>query len=171
MTIRRQKIRRWASVLLGAVGFLVLAFLIYFPGRQTPLALTLATGIGRSGLQMCVDQMEDKAIKGLEFTEDDKRFLGALYSCFAKGGRLTIVLRQSSQMMRQYLSRSGEDLETDSRIFVKSAPVQEQMVLLRRQVVAAFRDSGKAGGSYSSGTFYMCSIHCNGAPGGGLSFS
>ena len=67
----------------------MLAILIVFPGRQTPMALTLATGIGVPGLQAKVDRLEEKAILGQDFTEDDKAFLRNLYTCFAKGGKLT----------------------------------------------------------------------------------
>lgn len=86
MQTRRRNLRRCGKILLGIAAVLVLFFLIYFPGRQTPLAFTLATGIGRNGLQVRVDGMEDKAIKGKEFTEEDKKFLRDLYTCFAKGG-------------------------------------------------------------------------------------
>ena len=54
--------------LLWLIGsFLALclaAFLIYFPGGQTIIALTLATGIGVSSLQAHIDRLEDEAING-----------------------------------------------------------------------------------------------------------
>jgi hypothetical protein len=137
------------------VGILVVAFLIYFPGRQTPIALTLATGIGVNSLQARVDQMEEKAINGKDFTGSDKRFLRNLYTCFAKGGRLTVVLRQSSQMMRRYLSSSGEDLRTNPRVFINSAPVRHQMTLIKEQIMKDIRGSEEVKESYPSDTFYM----------------
>lgn len=142
------KIGLWLSI------FVLIGLLIYFPGRQTPIAFSLATGIGVDRLQSRVDQMEDKAIRGEEFTAEDKRFLNNLYTCFAKGGRLTFVLRQTSQMMRQYLSCSGEDLQTSPRIFVNSRPVQGQMLSLKDKI-ALDVGSGQVNDTYASGMFYM----------------
>ena len=150
-----QRLKRFFKILLWIFLFLLIAFLIYFPGSQTPLAFTLATGIGVDGLQSQVDQMEYKAIHGEEFTEEDKRFLENLYTCFAKGGRLTYVLRQTSQMMRHYLSCSGEDLQTSPRIFVNSRPVQDQMASLKDKITTDVRTSGKVSDTYATGSFYM----------------
>lgn len=68
---------------------------------------------------------------------------------------MTVTLRQSGQMMRRYLSQSGEDLKTAPRIFVRSEAVQKQMLLLRQKIIEDLRVSKKAGDSYSSDTFYM----------------
>jgi len=155
MMMVSNKLRWFLRIVCGIVVLLVVTFLLYFPGRQTPIAFTLATGIGVSGLQERVDQLTEKAIKKEEFRPEDKQFLLNLYSCFAKGARLTVVLRQSSQMMRRYLSKSGEDLNTSSRIFVNSRPVQEQMGLLRQQVLQSIKDSKGLKESYSSPVFYM----------------
>jgi hypothetical protein len=152
---KRRKLRQFLLVLAVEGAILAVAFLIYFPGRQTPMALTLATGIGVSRLQAHVDRLEQKAIEGVDLTDADRRFLKNLYTCFAKGARLTIVLRQSSQMMRRYLSKSGEDLRTASRIFVKSRPVQEQMQALREQILRDLKQTGQITELYSSETFYM----------------
>ena len=92
---KRRKLWLVVKILLGALAALVAAFLIIFPGRQTPIAFSLATGIGISGLQSRVDEVEAKAISGIPLTEEDRSFLGNLYACFGKGGQLTIVLRQS----------------------------------------------------------------------------
>lgn len=152
---KRKLLRRFARILLGIVVFLMAAFLIYFPGQQTPIAFTLATGIGVKGLQVRVDQMEEKAIHGDDFTDSNKKFLRNLYACFAKGGRLTIVLRQSSRMMRHYVSQTGEDLKVNPRIFVKSQSVQNQMTKLKEQIIKDLRDSGEIRKSYVSDTFHM----------------
>jgi len=152
---KRKRLRRFARILLGIVAFMVVAFLIYFPGQQTPIAFTLATGIGVKGLQVRVDQMEDKAIHGDDFTDDDKKFIRNLYTCFAKGGRLTIVLRQSGQIMNHYLSQSGEDLKVNPRIFVKSWSVQNQMTKLREQIMRDLRVSEEIRKSYFSDAFHM----------------
>lgn len=150
-----RRLKRFTKILMWLSLFFLIAFLIYFPGSQTPIAFTLATGIGVDGLQSRVDQMEDKAIGGEEFTEEDKRFLENLYTCFAKGGRLTYVLRQTSQMMRRYLSCSGEDLQTSPRIFVNSRPVQYRMASLKDKITQDVRTSGKVIDVYASGSFYM----------------
>lgn len=155
MKPKRKKLRRVARILLYMLAALIVAFLIYFPGRQTPIAFTLATGIDVNRLQARVDEMEDKAIRGEDFTDNDKRFLRNLYTCFSKGGRLTIVLRQSSQMMRQYLSRSGEDLRAAPRVFINSGPVQDQMASLAKQIRQDFANPEGPKDSYSSDTFYM----------------
>jgi len=155
MKLNRKILRRVLAVIVVDVVVLAVPFLIYFPGRQTPIAFTLVTGIGVSGLQARVDRLEDKAIRGEEFTGPDKRFLQNLYTCFAKGARLTIKLRQSSQLMRHYLAGSGNDLRVAPRIFVKSRPVQEQMRLLKEQVLQEISSSGRMKEAYSSATFYM----------------
>ena len=155
MKRKRRRRRRVLAVLTVVVAVLAAALLIHFPGRQTPIALTLATGIGIPGLQARVDRLEDKAINGHEFTEDDKRFLRDLYTCFAKGGRLTIVLRQSGAMMQRYLSGTGEALFTAPRIFVNSRPVQQQMRQLEEQALADLEQHGSVKSEYASETFYM----------------
>lgn len=139
----------------GLVAVLVVGLLIYFPGRQTIMAFTLATGIGVSGLQERVDLLEEKAIAGASFSEDETRFLSDLYLCFAKGGRLTVVLRQSSDMMFRYLSCSGEDLKTEPRIFVGSKPVREQLAQLRERIRADEASAERLKESYESPVFYM----------------
>jgi hypothetical protein len=140
---------------MGTLAALVAAFLIIFPGRQTPIAFSLATGIGISGLQNRVDEVEAKAIGGIPLTEEDKSFLGNLYACFGKGGQLTIVFRQSGQFMRHYLSRSGDDLSTSPRIFLNSCPVQKAMQSLKQRITADLAEHGSTDETYPSQTFYM----------------
>lgn len=129
------------------------AFLVYFPGRQSLLAFTLATGIGVTSLQNQVDQLEGKAVRGQEMSVAERRFLRDLYICFAKGGAL--VAPQSSKMMHRYLSRTGEPLAVSPGLFTGSAPVRLAMTELRRKVLQDL-DGGRGGqGRYSSETFYM----------------
>lgn len=156
MTRRKRLLLRALAVFAGVFFVAAAAFFVYFPGQQAPMALTLATGIGLPGLQAHIDALENKAIRGEPFTEDDRRFLRDLYTCFAKGGRLTIVLRQSAAMMDRYLSGSGEPLRTEPRIFVNSRKVREQMDHLSRQVRRDIRERGEAAEVYRSETFYMC---------------
>jgi hypothetical protein len=129
------------------------AFLIYFPGRQSLIAFTLGTGIGVSGLQTQVDQLEDKAVKGLEFSIAEKRFLRDLYSCFAKGG--VVVAPQSSKMMHRYLASTGTPLAVRPELFSGSAPVRMAMTELRQKVLEDLNDGRGARDQYSSATFYM----------------
>jgi len=99
--------------------------------------------------------LESKAIGGMPLTEDDKSFLSNLYSCFSKGGQLTIAFRQSGQFMGHYLSKSGDDLRTAPRIFLNSRPVQESLQSLKQRIMADLAERGRADESYSSPTFYM----------------
>ncbi len=143
-------------ILVGSfVALIIIAFLIYFPGRQATMALTLATGIGVQGLQERVDEMESKAIEGETFTDEDKRFLKNLYTCFAKGGRLTIILRQSAALMDRYLSCSGETLYTEPRIFLGSSKVQEQMAILKQQIELDRSEGKEILEEYKSEVFHM----------------
>lgn len=134
---------------------LILAILIVFPGRQTPMALTLATGIGVPGLQAKVDRLEEKAILGQEFTEEDKTFLRDLYTCCAKGGKLIVVARQSGAMMDRYLEASGKDLPTASRIFLGSRRVQHEMELMKKWMQREAEEPNRLRRSYVSKTFHM----------------
>jgi hypothetical protein len=127
--------------------------LIWFPGRQSLLALTLATGIGVGGLQRQVDQVEEKAIHGRELSAAEKRFLVDLYSCFAKGG--AVVAPQSSKMMHRYLSRTGESLAVSPALFQHSAPVRNAMNELRKKVLQDLKGGRNTRERYSSDTFYM----------------
>lgn len=139
----------------GLLASATIAFLVYFPGRQSLLALTLASGIGIDGLQARVDALEQKAIDRQPFTVADRAFLRDLYTCFAKGARLTYVLRQSSQLMDRYLSRTGESLNLKPRIFLGSGQVRKQMDVLRQRVAEDLYASGTLAEEYSSGTFHM----------------
>ncbi|MCX7010559.1 MAG: hypothetical protein NTY53_25500 [Kiritimatiellaeota bacterium] len=154
-SFKGNKFRRLLKSLLRVLFLLLVVFLVYFPVRQTPIAFTLATGIGVSWLQARVDELDDKAINGKPFTADEKQFLNNLYRCFAKGGRLTLVLRQSSQLMDHYLSASGDKLELNPRIFVHSAPVQQQMGLLKRRIQQDRKRAVPLQGTYASTNFYM----------------
>jgi hypothetical protein len=69
MMAKRKRLRRLLLCGTVATASVVIAFLIYFPGRQTPIALTLATGIGIERLQTRVDELEDKAISSEAFTQ------------------------------------------------------------------------------------------------------
>jgi hypothetical protein len=147
--------RRYALVAAGLLMILIVAFLAYFPGRKSLLALTLASGIGVSDLQARVDALEQQAIDGQPFSEADRAFLQDLYTSFAKGARLTYVLRQSGRLMDRYLSRTGEPLQMGPRIFLGSRNVREQMDLLRQRIVEDWQSRDILAEAYSSETFHM----------------
>jgi hypothetical protein len=152
--IQRKWVKRFLRLLGVSFVALLIGWLVYFPGRQTLMAFTLATGIGIHSLQSSVDALGEKAVRGETITSDDKRFLRDLYQCFAKGGRLTIVLRQSAEMMERYLSGSGETLATNPRIFLGSKPVRREMKALQEAVAADFH-AARMKDHYSSSEFYM----------------
>lgn len=155
MKHKRKMLRRCAAVAVGVLVIAWVAFLVYFPGRQSLLAMTLASGIGITSMQARVDALEDKAIKGKPFADADKAFLRDLYTCFAKGARLTFVLRQSAQLMDRYLSGSGEPLRLEPRIFLGSTNVQKQMTAIVGRVTDALHAQKGVEAEYTSPTFYM----------------
>ncbi len=74
-----KKARNWKKILfwilITALVVPVAVLLAYFPGQQTLLSLTLATGIGVEKLQDRVDEFEEKAIRKEPFSKEDKVFL------------------------------------------------------------------------------------------------
>lgn len=151
----RRSLRILGILFALAILLPTVALLIYFPGRQTPMALTLATGVGVEGLQQRVDALEEKAIAGEDFTAEEKQFLTNLYTCFHKGALLTVHLRQSSAMMRRYLAKTGEDLETSERIFVKSRPVRKNLAELRERIQTDIENGNTLDDVYRTEEFYM----------------
>lgn len=153
---RKRRARRGC---LAAPAILLLvalaAFLLTFPGQQAQLALILATGLGIERLQARVDALEQEAIAGESFTAADIKFLSDLYTCFAKGARLTYVLRQSGALMDHYLSRSGEPLQLEPRLFLGSRSVQKVMDRQRDRLAQDLAASRPPAEEYASGTFHM----------------
>jgi hypothetical protein len=154
--------RRWRRVkrVLAAAGMVVcilvpVVFFCVFPGQQASIAFTLATGVGLSGLQVRIDEMEAKAIRGGEFSDGDKAFLVDFYTCLAKGAKLTVVLGQSGRLMDRYLDGSGEPLELDESIFTTNWKVQSRMKKLRGKAIKAARAKRGMQMRYSSGRFHM----------------
>lgn len=131
------------------------ALLIYFPGRQSALAFTLATGFGIHDLQTRVDVLEDKALNDKPFTDEDKALLKDLYTCLAKGGQLTVVYGQTSQMMTRYLSMSGEEFFTAPKIFLGSRPVQMEAARLTEVLTTDYRNKRSLKDVYQSPEFNM----------------
>lgn len=143
-----------ATLLLAALYFVI------FPGRQATMAFTLASGIGLPRMQAQVDRLEAMAIKGAQFSATDKRYLRDLYTCLAKGGRLTIVIRQTGAIMAHYLSGKGTPYKTGPRIFVKNKKVQKEMASLEKKVTDHIKKKGKPEAEYKSLIFYMPDPSC-----------
>lgn len=147
-------------VLTAIVLLLIIACFVIFPGRQATMAFTLASGIGLPRMQAQVDRLEAMAVKGATFSAADKRYLHDLYSCFAKGGRLTIVIRQAGGIMAHYLSGKGTPYKTGPRIFVKNRKVRKEMANLEKKVTDHIKKRGKAEAEYTSPRFYMPDPSC-----------
>jgi len=130
-------------------------FLVYFPGRQASIALTLASGIGIERLQARVDAVEEMAVRREGFPEEERVFVSDLYNCFAKGAGLIWTLRQSAELMRHYLDRSGEMLEVEPRVFLGSRPIKRTMAELRDRLMADIRAGRPVRHAYESEEFYM----------------
>jgi hypothetical protein len=139
---------------------ILVCYLIYFPGQQGFMAISLASGLGLHGIQARVNGLEAKAIKDAAFTPQDKRFLHDLYACFAKGGRLTIILRQTGGMMAHYLSANGTPYKTGARIFLKNKKVRARMADLKDKMLTDIRNTRPLKDEYASPTFYMPDPSC-----------
>ncbi len=149
------RLLRLVSCLLLLPTLITLLWFVYFPGRQRRIALSLATGYEFKSLQGRIDSLERAGIQGLHFNEMDRRFLEDFYICLAKGARLTVVLRNSADLMDHYLDGSGEPFEIDQEIFTDSRKVQQQMKKLKRRIRRTHEAGRKLRDRYTSGRFYM----------------
>jgi len=140
-----------------AVLFLVviLAGVVIFPGQQTPLALTYATGWNVKNTQSKIDRLEGLAIKKMPFSDEDKKFLFDLYTAGAKGGRITGVVPNASRLISRYLDRTGEDLEIEAELVRRSQPVRLEIQNLKRQIALVLARRQAVQESYETQTFYM----------------
>jgi hypothetical protein len=151
-----RKRRTGILISLALIFFLpTIVYLVIFPGRQFTMALTLASGIGLARMQAQVDRLEAMAVKGATFSVADKRYLRDLYSCFAKGGRLTIVIRQTGAILGHYLSSKGTPYRTKPRIFIKASSLQKHMADLRNKALDDLKKTSKVKTEYVSQRFYM----------------
>ncbi len=156
--LRKLKTMIGRKTLIGAalaaalfVGFL----LIYFPGRQAPLALTLSTGWNMPQLQARIDALEDQAIRGDALDPIDQRFLTRLYTTGRKIGALTRMAPQTSRLLKRWLDATGEELQVPGQLFRTSRRVQDRMDTLRKKIA---RDAANPGGmqaQYRTEVFYM----------------
>lgn len=148
-------IRRTFSFTAALLGVTALAWWLTFPGRQTPLALTMATGWNVGGLQQRVDTLEARAIAGDEFSEDDLRFLTDLYRCGVKIGELTGVAPTTAVLVDHWLDGRGADVRIDAELVRNSRPVRREMRKLREHIAWEAERFTQLPERYESFTFYM----------------
>lgn len=141
----------------AAVLFLcvLLVGVVVFPGQQTPLALTYATGWNVEKTQAKIDRLEGRAIEKQPFTEQEKQYLFDLYTAGAKGGRITGVAPNASRLIRRYLDRTGEDLKIDAELVRQSQPVRLEIQYFKRHLALKIARRQAVQESYESETFYM----------------
>jgi hypothetical protein len=151
----RTRLRGWGIRVGVGVVAVAVGLAMHFPGRQLPIAWTLATGLGTAALQAEIDAIEEQAIVLQPLSSEQRAFLRDLYTTFAKGARMTIVIRQSADFMDRYLSRSGQELRTDPRIFVNSRPVRRAMDELRKQARAKLQHDASTTVELTTPRFYM----------------
>ncbi len=143
---------RRVRIALAALAVLAVTLLVLFPGGRLGIAFTLATGIGRDGLQARVDAIEEKAVAGSPLDAAERALLDDLYRALATGGKLSIALGQTGRLMEHYLDGSGADFRLDPVIFTENATVQAAMSRLR---VRAASSEGDGGARLSSPSFHM----------------
>ncbi|MEO0514793.1 MAG: hypothetical protein AAF086_05795 [Planctomycetota bacterium] len=147
--------RKTLTALAVLLLIVILAGVIVFPGQQTPLALTYATGWNVKNTQSKIDQLEDRAIRQQAFSDVDKKFLFDLYTAGAKGGRITGVVPNASRLISRYLDRTGEDLKIDDELVRHSQPVRLEIQTLKRRIALAVARRQEVQESYETQTFYM----------------
>lgn len=147
MTPSGRRIAKWLFR-TAAAGCVVL--LVIFPGERLDFAVTVATGIGRDHLQSRIDAIERKAIREEPLTTDDRDFLVDFYSTLATGAKLSVVARQTGNLMTHYLGGSGTDFELEPSIFTTNRKVKAQAQLLAKRAAGLSCDRRS-----SSPVFYM----------------
>jgi hypothetical protein len=149
---RRTELLRFVKGSGIALGVLGASLLWLFPGPRFGLALTLAAGLGRDALQSRIDAIESKAIRKRPLSEPERAFLVDFYSTLATGAKLTVVVRQTGNLMSHYLGKSGEDFELDPVIFTSNAKVEARARLLRKRAARAPCQEGRR---FESPVFHM----------------
>lgn len=147
--------RKTLTALATALLVLVVACLIIFPGRQTPIALTYAFGWNLEQTQARIDQLEEQAIQKKPFSDEDVAFLYDLYATGVKGAKITRVAPNASRLVSRYLDQSGEDVEIDAELAMHSAPIKAKMKEMRFQIAWAVANGRGVAELYESETFFM----------------
>ena len=93
---------------------------------QVRLAFTIGTGIGVQALQIKIEDLQSRAIKG-NFNLEDKAFLKLFYRTLAYGAQMTFLLPESARLMHHYLDRSGTTTSIDPVLFIRSSRVKEEI--------------------------------------------
>lgn len=127
-------------------------FFTTFDHDQRKIAFTMATGIGIKAMQLEIDA---KAIHNQILEISEIAFLKNVYGCLVKGARLTIVLKQSANLMEHYLLKSGEDFQIGKNIFTKNKKVQLKMAELLTKANHDHDTLGHFENTYKTEIFYM----------------
>ena len=141
------------AIFCGAVACLLTLVLWLFPGRRASLAFTLGTGIGTARLQLRIDTLEGKAVKGVSFATEEREFLSDFYRTLATGAKLSVVIAQTGHLMDHYLDGSGSDYQLQPDIFRDNNKVQTQLGILRQRLGGGARFCQPQ--HLESPTFYM----------------
>lgn len=120
--------------------------------KENPLWIPWNLAIGDvEEIQAQVDRLTEKARRKEVFEAKEKDFLAALYSWIAWGG-LAKWLPEASQLLRHYLSCTGNPIEIDSYVYRSSVIVKYAMEEMKRVILEDIKKSGgiRNGGSIQS---------------------
>lgn len=148
-------IRRTLSFTSITLGVTAVMWLVTFPGRQTPLALTMATGWNVGSVQDRVDDLERRVIAGDEFSDRDLAFLKNLYGCGVKLGRASGFAPNTARLVDHWLGGSGEDVRLDAEFVLISRAVRVEMDRMRQVIEWEYQHFSEPKQRYESFTFYM----------------
>lgn len=101
---------------------------------QVRLAFTIGTGIGVQALQIKIEDLQSRAIKG-NFNLEDKAFLKLFYRTLAYGAQMTFLLPESARLMHHYLDRSGTTTSIDPALFIRSSRVKEEIKTIKKKIL------------------------------------
>ncbi|MEM7624371.1 MAG: hypothetical protein AAF333_01950 [Planctomycetota bacterium] len=148
-------LRRTLSFTSIMLGITAVVGIVTFPGRQMPLALTMATGWNVEHVQDRIDDLERRAIAGEQFTGEDLEFLKNLYGCGVKLSRATGFAPNTAVLVDRWLDGSGEDVRLDADFVLKSRAVHIEMDRMRQVIEYEYKHYSEPKTRYESFTFYM----------------
>lgn len=121
------------SGLIFLTLFILACALIVISSAHLRLAFTIGTGIGMQQLQLKINAIQSRAIKG-QITAADKDFLTLFYRTMAYGAQMTFILPESARLMHHYLDGSGKQTSIDKSLYTRSPRVITRMKAIRKQV-------------------------------------
>jgi hypothetical protein len=92
----------------------------------------LATGDFQE-IQIKVDALEEKAIAGQEFKDEEKGFIRDLYGSLVFGGRL-LGYKEAADMLERYLNASGESLRISEEIYIQNKKVEAAVQTIKKKI-------------------------------------